>query len=33
MLCDSLEGAPEGGDICILMDDSHCCMADANIIL
>ena len=25
--------APEGGDICTLMADSRCCMAEANIIL
>ena len=22
----------EGGDICILMDNSHCCMAEANTL-
>ena len=42
MLCDDLEGwdgrwgereAQEGGDICILTADSHCCIAESNIIL
>ena len=42
MLCDVLEGrdgvggrreVQEGGDICILMADSHCCMAETNIAL
>ena len=42
MLCDNLEGwgrveggrkVQEGGDICILMVDSCCCMADINTIL
>ena len=42
MLCDDLEGrdglgggrdVQEGGDICILMADSHCCMAETNITL
>ena len=42
MLCDDLEGGDgvgggrevqEGGDICILMSDSHCCMAETNITL
>ena len=42
MLCDDLEGGDgvgggrevqEGGDICILMADSHCCMAETNITL
>ena len=27
------EEVQEGGDICILMTDSCCCMADANTIL
>ena len=40
MLCDDLEGGDgvgggrevqEGGDICILMADSPCCMAETNI--
>ena len=39
MLCDDLEGwdgsrggreVQEGGDMCILMADSHCCMAETN---
>ena len=39
MLCDSLDGwdgagggreVQEGGDMCILMADSHCCMAETN---
>ena len=25
--------SPEGGDMCILMAESHCCMAEANTIL
>ena len=25
--------AQEGGDICILMADSHCCMAETNATL
>ena len=42
MLCGDLEGwdgggggreAQEGGDICILTADSHCCIAESNIIL
>ena len=42
MLCNNLEGwgglegqrkVQEGGDICILMADSCCCMAETNIIL
>ena len=42
MLCDHLEGLGgvgggreihEGGDLCILMVDSHCCMAETNITL
>ena len=42
MLCDDLEGGDgvggrrevqEGGNICILMSDSHCCMAETNITL
>ena len=37
VLCDSLEGwcgeVQEGGDICILMADSCCFMAEANTIL
>ena len=42
MLCDDLEGCDggrsgkevqEGGDICILMADSHCCMAETNTTL
>ena len=42
MLCDDLVGGDgvgggrevqEGGDICILMADSHCCMAETNITL
>ena len=24
---------PEGGDICILMADSHCCVAETNTTL
>ena len=39
MLCDNLEGwdgemgeDSRGRDICILMADSHCCMAEANIM-
>ena len=42
MLCDNLEGwdrmgsgreVQEGGDICILMADSHFCMAEINTTL
>ena len=42
MLCDNLEGwdgvggqreVQEGGDICITMTDSCCCMAETNTIL
>ena len=41
VLCDNPEGwegaragmAQEGGDICILLSDSCCCMAEANTIL
>ena len=42
MLCDNLEGwdegeaggkAQEGRAICILMADSHCCMAETNTML
>ena len=41
MLCDDPEGwdegewgkVEEGGDICVLVDDSCCCMVDANTIL
>ena len=42
VLCDNLEerdGVEDGrefqggGDICILMADSHCCMAEVNTIL
>ena len=42
MLCDNLEGwdrmgsgreVQEGGDICILMADSHYCMAEINTTL
>ena len=42
MLCDNLEGwdrmgsgreVQEGGDICILMADSHFCMAEINTML
>ena len=42
MLCDDLEEwdggdggreAQERGDICILTADSHCCIAESNIIL
>ena len=42
MLCDNLEGwdgvgggreVQEGGDISILMADSHCCMAETNTTL
>ena len=34
-LCDDLDGwmgreAEEGGDICILMADSHCCTGEAS---
>ena len=40
VFCDNLEGwdgvgggrdVQEGGDICILMADSYCCMAETNI--
>ena len=40
MLCDDLEwwdGGKEGGsrrrDMCIIMADSHCCMAETNNIV
>ena len=42
VLCDNLEewdgvedggDVQEGGDMCILMADSHCCMAEANTTL
>ena len=42
MLCNSLEGGvglgdgreiQEGRDICMLRDDSRCCMADTNTAL
>ena len=42
MLCDDLEGGDgvgggrevqEGGDICILMSDSHYCKAETNTAL
>ena len=42
MLCDDLEGragveggraVQEGGGICILMADFHCCVAETNITL
>ena len=42
MLCDNLEGwdgvgggreVQEGGDISILVADSHCCMAETNTTL
>ena len=42
MLCDGLEGrdgveggreVQEGGAICMLMADSHCCVAETNITL
>ena len=42
MLCDNLEGwvgvrgereVQGGGDICILMTDSHCCTTETNITL
>ena len=41
MLCENLERvgcrggweAQEGGDMCIFIADSHCCMAVANTIL
>ena len=42
MLCDNLEGwdgvgggreVQEGGDISILMADSHCCTAETNTTL
>ena len=40
VLCDDLvmwdrgvEGVQEGGDICMLMTDSHCCMAENSTTL
>ena len=42
MICDNLEGwdgvrdrreAQKGGDICILVADSHCCMAETKTTL
>ena len=41
VLCDNLgdelgrgrREAQEGGDICLLMADSHCCMAETNTTL
>ena len=42
MLRDNLEGwdgvwggreVQEGGDICILIDDSHCCLVEINTTL
>ena len=40
VLCDGLEwgevgrgGVLEGGDVCIIMADLHCCMAETNTIL
>ena len=43
MLCDNLEewdgkgggqgAVKEGGDLCILMADLHCCMAEVNPVL
>ena len=41
VLCDNIEGwqgvgvgreVQEGANICILMADSHCCMAEHNIV-
>ena len=33
MYCDDLNGkeAPDGGDICICMADSFCCIVETNI--
>lgn len=38
MLCDDLEGwdggeAHQGGDMCIVAADLHCCMTEANATL